>query len=108
MEKSMQFALKTLPDFVIYNIIRPYPGTEVYEWAVKQGGLLREKWYMNPESGPIMRLPNLSRQDLVKAQSKAMRSFYLHPKYILSRPFRMRSLKDIQMYLKGFWGILRA
>jgi radical SAM superfamily enzyme YgiQ (UPF0313 family) len=108
MQKSVQFALETMPDFVVFNIIRPYPGTEVYEWACEMGGLMREKWYMSPESGAIMKLPNLSRQDLVKAQSQAMRRFYVRPLYALSRVSRLHSLKDIQMYLEGFVGILRA
>jgi len=108
MQKSVQFAMETIPDFVVFNIIRPYPGTEVYEWACEMGGLMREKWYMSPESGAIMRLPNLSRQDLVKAQSQAMRRFYVRPRYAFSRVSRLRSLKDIQMYLEGFMGILRA
>jgi radical SAM superfamily enzyme YgiQ (UPF0313 family) len=108
MQKTVQFALETMPDFVVFNIIRPYPGTEVYEWACEMGGLMREKWYMSPESGPIMRLPNLSRQDLVKAQSQAMRRFYVRPRYALSRLSRLRSIEDIRMYLEGFVGILRA
>jgi anaerobic magnesium-protoporphyrin IX monomethyl ester cyclase len=108
MQKTVQFALETMPDFVVFNIIRPYPGTEVYQWAREMGGLMREKWYMSPESGPIMRLPDLSRQDLVKAQSQAMRRFYVRPSYALSRVSRLHSLKDIQMYLEGFVGILRA
>jgi radical SAM superfamily enzyme YgiQ (UPF0313 family) len=108
MQKTVQFALETMPDFVVFNIIRPYPGTQVYEWAREMGGLMRGKWYMSPESGPIMSLPNLSRQDLVKTQSQAMRRFYVRPRYALSRVSRLHSLKDIQMYLGGFMGILRA
>jgi radical SAM superfamily enzyme YgiQ (UPF0313 family) len=108
MEKTVRFALETMPDFVVFNIIRPYPGTEVYQWALERGGLMREKWYMAPESGPIMRLPGLSRRDLVKAQSQAMRRFYLRPRYALSRVSRMHSLRDIQMYLEGFVNILRG
>jgi len=108
MEKTVRFAIETMPDFVVFNILRPYPGTEVYQWALEMGGLMREKWYLSPESGPIMQLPNLSRQELEKAQSRAMKRFYLHPRYILSRPLRMRSLQDVQMYLRGFWGILHA
>ena len=108
MQKTVQFALETMPDFVVFNIIRPYPGTEVYEWARQMGGLMREKWYMAPESGAIMTLPDLSRQDLVKAQSQAMRRFYVRPRYALSRLSRLRSLRDIRMYLEGFVGILRA
>jgi len=108
MQKSVQFALETMPDFVVFNIIRPYPGTEVYEWACEKGGLMREKWYMSPESGAIMRLPNLSRQDLVKAQREAMRRFYVRPRYALSRFSRLRSIADIRMYLEGFVGILRT
>ena len=108
MQKTVQFALETMPDFVVFNIIRPYPGTEVYEWACAMGGLMREKWYMSPESGAIMRLPDLSRQDLVKAQSQAMRRFYVRPRYALSRVSRLRSFEDIRMYLEGFVSILRA
>jgi len=108
MQKSVQFALETMPDFVVFNIIRPYPGTEVYKWACEMGGLMREKWYMSPESGAIMRLPNLSRQDLVKAQREAMRRFYVRPRYALSRFSRLRSIADIRMYLEGFVGILRT
>ena len=108
MQKSVQFALETMPDFVVFNIIRPYPGTEVYEWACDMGGLMREKWYMSPESGAIMRLPNLSRQDLVKAQRQAMRRFYIRPHYALSRVSRLRSIADIRMYMEGFVGMLRA
>lgn len=108
MQKTTQFAIETMPDFVVFNIIRPYPGTEVYKWACEMGGLMREKWYMAPESGPIMRLPDLSRQDLVNAQSQAMRRFYLRPRYALSRVSRLHSLKDIQMYMEGFVGIFRA
>jgi radical SAM superfamily enzyme YgiQ (UPF0313 family) len=107
-QKTVQFAIETMPDFVVFNIIKPYPGTEVYQWALEMGGLMREKWYMSPESGPIMKLPDLSRQDLVKAQSQAMRRFYLRPRYVLSRLSRLHSLRDIQMYLEGFVGIIRA
>jgi anaerobic magnesium-protoporphyrin IX monomethyl ester cyclase len=107
-EKTVQFALETMPDFVIFNIIRPYPGTEVYEWACAMGGLMRERWYMSPESGAIMRLPDLSRQDLAKAQSQAMRRFYVRPRYALSRVSKVRSLKDLRMYVDGFVGLLRA
>ena len=108
MEKSVRFARETLPDFVVFNILRPYPGTEVYNWAIKVGGLMRDKWYMNPESGPIMKLPDISREELVRAQSKAMKGYYLNPRYVFSRPFRIRSWGDLQMYVKGFLGILRA
>ena len=107
-EKTVQFAMETMPDFVVFNIIRPYPGTEVYDWARQMGGLMREKWYMAPESGAIMTLPDLSRQDLVKAQSQAMRRFYVRPRYVISRVSRLHSLADIRMYLKGFLSILRA
>ena len=108
MQNSVQFALETMPDFVVFNIIRPYPGTEVYDWAKGIGNLMREKWYMSPDSGELMRLPNLSREDLVKAQRQAMRRFYVRPRYAFSRIARLRSIADVRMYLEGFVGILRT
>jgi radical SAM superfamily enzyme YgiQ (UPF0313 family) len=108
METTVRFALESMADFVVFNIIRPYPGTEVYQWAIETGGLMREKWYLAPDAGPIMRLPGLSRQDLIKAQRQAMRRFYLRARYALTRVSRMHSLRDIQMYLGGFVSILRG
>lgn len=107
MEKSVRFARETLPDFVVFNILRPYPGTEVHAWAQKEG-LIRDQWYLDPDSGPIMQLPNISREELVRAQKEAMKSFYLSPRYIFSRPLRIHSWGDLQMYVTGFLGILAS
>ena len=107
MEKSVRFARETLPDFVYINILRPYPGTEVYDWARKEGHLMREDWYMNPTEA-VMKLPNISREELMMAQKKAMKSFYLSPRYIFSRSLRIRSWGDLKMYVKGFMALLGA
>lgn len=107
MEKSVRFARETLPDFVYINILRPYPGTVVYDWARKEGNLIREDWYMNPTEA-VMKLPNISREELMLSQKKAMKSFYLSPRYIFSRFLRIRSLGDLKMYVKGFMALLGA
>ena len=107
MAKSVRFAKETLPDFVYINILRPYPGTEVYDWARKEGHLIQEDWYMNPTEA-VMKLPNISREELMMAQKKAMKSFYMSPRYIFSRFLRIRSWGDLKMYVKGFMALLGA
>ena len=105
--KTVKFAMETMPDFVIYNILKPYPGTEVYHWA-KERKLLDEKWYLSPDSSHIIESPGLSRKELVDLQRNSMRQFYLRPRYIISRFSRLGSFRDLLVYLKGFLKILHA
>lgn len=80
---------------VMYNIANPFPGTELYDIAK------RDNWFVDGEYRPadvqkesIIRLPNLSAKELVSEVRKANFSFFLSPRFILSRIVRFRSITD--------------
>lgn len=47
---TYQFALKNKFCFAAYNILMPYPGTELYEQLEREGRLIYDgKWWLHPE-----------------------------------------------------------
>lgn len=97
MEKTLNFALKLDPDFAVFNITTPYPGTEMYDWAIKNKYLHKKK---NIEKftlvNSIMNLPTVSKKDVEYYYKKMYRKFYLRPKYIVKRIFKINSLRDFK------------
>lgn len=100
--RTIEFAKKLNPDYVQFCITTPYPGTSLYDNAKKYGDLIEDyskfsiwepvfvpKGYKNPE-------------EIKNVEKKAMKEFYLRPRYILSRIKKINSLEDIFRYLKGF------
>jgi radical SAM superfamily enzyme YgiQ (UPF0313 family) len=78
---TIQFAAKLNTDTVSFGIMVPYPGTEVYEMAIKgEGGyrLISEQWRdYDKQIGNALELDGLSRGELEKWQHKAYVAFYV-------------------------------
>ncbi|HOX27870.1 MAG TPA: radical SAM protein [bacterium] len=82
-------------DQVMYNIANPFPGTELYDIAKRDG------WFVEGDYRPsdvqkeaIIRLPNLGPEDLVREVRRANLAFFLNPRFVLKRLARFRSLSD--------------
>jgi radical SAM superfamily enzyme YgiQ (UPF0313 family) len=78
---TIQFAAKLNTDTVSFGIMVPYPGTEVYEMAIKREGgyrLISEQWQdYDKQIGNALELDGLSRGELEKWQHKAYIAFYV-------------------------------
>lgn len=82
-------------DQVMYNIANPFPGTDLYETAKRDG------WFVEGDYRPsdvqkeaIIRLPNLAPEELVREVRRANFRFFLSPRFILKRALRVRSFTD--------------
>jgi len=89
-------------DQVMYNIANPFPGTELYEIARRDG------WFVEGDYRPsdvqkeaIIRLPNLKPEELVREVRRANLEFFLSPRFILRHIFRFRSLSDVSDALRA-------
>ena len=87
---------------VMYNIANPFPGTDLYDIAKRDG------WFVEGDYRPadvqkeaIIKLPNLSPGELVKEVRKANFEFFLSPGFIFSRLLRFRSFSDLTDALKA-------
>ncbi len=106
MERTMQFALELDPDMVLFDITTPFPGTELFAWAKRQGLLKSENWSDYDLYTPLMRLPTVSEAEIMRFYSQAHRRFYLRPRYLARRLLKIRSYQDLRQDLIAFLSIL--
>ncbi len=87
LEENLQMGLKLLDDTMQFFPLMAYPGTEDYEWAKKEG-LLTIKDYSDyvTEDGnhnSVLRMPDMTSDEIREWCNDARRRYYLRPKYIL-------------------------
>lgn len=99
---TIEFAKEIDPDFAKFLILKPYPGSEVFERLNKEN-LIFDFDYNNygVYTQPVHELKNLSAKDMIKLQKKAFREFYLRPKKILQHLLRMRSFVQLKLNFKS-------
>ena len=104
-QDTIQFAIDLDVDTVAFFIAIPYPGTELYDLAIEKGYLQKDvdwrKFAPVSNLDPPMILPNLSPLELQQWKSKAYKSFYLRPKYLLRKFKSLRNYSDIKDLLRG-------
>lgn len=112
-KETVDFAKKLNPDYVQFNMLTPYPGTEVYDVA-KQKGMITHDYeeYTNPKfSDPVMALDTLDSRKLKTYCMNAYKSVYLSPRFILKNMYNsLTSWGDFRRnlhYLKTFLNISR-
>lgn len=99
--KTIDFAIELDPEYAQFCITTPYPGTKLYDEAEKYGVLSKDFTRYSIWSPVFIPHGYKSREEIIKMEKRAMRNFYLRPKYILKRLRNIRTLEDIRRNLKG-------
>ncbi len=106
MARSLGFAREINADTCQFFPLMVYPGTEAYEWAKSQGYLMTgdyRKWLT--EDGLhncVVRTPELTAKDLVDFCDYARKKYYLNPRYIGYKMFKMlKKPQEIRKTLKS-------
>lgn len=105
-EKNIEFVNKLNPDLLIANITTPFPGTAMFEWAKERNLILTYDWDDYTMAKPVMRLENLTAEQIKSLYKLMYRSFYFRPSFILKRLLKIRGLDDIKIALGGFTALL--
>ncbi|MCA9429339.1 MAG: radical SAM protein, partial [Candidatus Omnitrophica bacterium] len=101
-QDTIDFAKELDPDYCNFHVATPFPGTELYEQAKREGWLVHEDWDQYEEMGSaVMKTPSLSPEAAMRAQTRATRAIYLRPKRIVKELGRMRSMKDVMIRSKA-------
>ena len=110
-KKTISFAKSLNLDNATFFITAPFPGTELYNIAKKNGYINEEtKWEDFAPitlSAPVLIQKNIGQKDLVKWQKKAFREFYMRPKYVWRKIRNISSWGDIKTLMEGFLVFLR-
>lgn len=111
--ETIDFAVELGVRYAIFNIFVPYPGCELYDILKAQGKIHFTRWsdftsYPTYSGGVPVYVPDsLTQEKLMKLQTKAMKRFYLRPKFIIHE-FKNLKISKIRHYIEGFKGLFSA
>lgn len=103
MNKTVKFVHKLKPNYAIYSLATPYPGTRFYKEAFEKNLIKIKDWSKYTLITPILETIDCSLNDMRKIQAKAFMKFYLRPHYII-RQF----LQDGPYILKTIFGVIKT
>ena len=103
MNKTVKFVHKLKPNYAIYSLATPYPGTRFYKEAFEKNLIKIKDWSKYTLITPILETIDCSLNDMRKIQAKAFVKFYLRPHYII-RQF----LQDGPYLLKTIFGVIKT
>ncbi|MEK6730723.1 MAG: radical SAM protein [Pseudomonadota bacterium] len=104
--KNIEFINKLDPDILVVNITTPFPGTEMFAWAKAKGLILTYDWDDYTLAKPVMRLENLTEQEIHSLYNLMYKRFYLRPRFILKKALSIRNINDLGILLGGFKAVL--
>jgi len=85
-ERTIAFARSAGTDSVSFSITTPYPGTAYYDEVVSKGYLETRRWAdFNVVRSSVIRTEHLSRDELTRAEKRAMRKVYSSPAFMARR-----------------------
>ena len=107
-KETIKLAKDISPDIVKFHILKPFPGTVIYE-ELKSQGLIDDFNYehFGIHTGPIHHLPGLTRPDILRWHNVAYRSFYLRPKTLFRQIIRLKNFYRLKTNLKVGWQLFR-
>ncbi|MDR4496970.1 MAG: B12-binding domain-containing radical SAM protein [Candidatus Scalindua sp.] len=103
MEDIIKFAKEISPDYPVFHIVAPYPGTVLYE-RVKENG---EVNFSDNSLFPEAIVGNFTLDELRKITRKAYFQYYFRPSYILSR-LAKGQFDILQNQCKLFWSFVKS
>ncbi len=88
---TLRFAVDAELDFIQFSTLSPFPGTELYDVALREGWF-RETGVLNPADGEERRAtlvpPGWTEADLSRTLRKMYGGFYLRPGYLARQAVR--------------------
>ncbi len=105
---TINFSKKLNPDFLQFTLTVPYPGSALYREAMAEGWNPPDwgEFQTYPEGEPVYVPAGRSGKELNRLQSKAFKSLYFRPAYILKRLRKLRSWDELQKYTVVFIDML--
>jgi anaerobic magnesium-protoporphyrin IX monomethyl ester cyclase len=82
---TIDYAIELNPDFANFYPAVPYPGTELYNKAVRDGLLVEEDWSRMEYSYYLLRGNGLDETVVMDAVNRAKRRFFMRPAYLARR-----------------------
>jgi radical SAM superfamily enzyme YgiQ (UPF0313 family) len=105
-DETIGFAKRVNPDYALFSLATPYPGTKFYELASKMGLIRIKDWTHFTLLTPVIETVDLTLRELQDTQREAFKEFYLRPNYLFKQLSRDKLPFAMVMY-KVFKGALK-
>jgi len=99
MIRTIKLAKKLNSEYTMFTIATPYPGTKLFNDAVKEGIIDKDYWRDFTLGKKVDRIPYLVK-DADKWIAKAYRQFYFRPRFILREIGKLRSWDEVKKKIK--------
>ena len=98
--RTIRYAIRLQPDFVMFNILTPFPGTRLFDEGVEEGVLQLEPWtaFMGdprPDFRAQVWDQHFDRDELRELLAGAYRSFYWRPRFVVGQLRQLRDPRDL-------------
>jgi len=100
LDRTVEYAIGLDPDFANFYPAVPYPGTELYAKAKRDGLLLSDDWTRMEYSYYLLSGNGLDEPTVMAAINRARRRFYLRPQYLV------RHAGDVTRLALTKWSVL--
>ncbi len=101
--RTIDFTKELNPDFVLFSILTPFPGTKIFEW-LKQKKMIKEDEYVIRN---VIQMGELTPDELRKALSIAYKEFYFRPKMIFNHLTYINNFFILKSYTRLGISLLR-
>jgi radical SAM superfamily enzyme YgiQ (UPF0313 family) len=112
--RTISFARRLDAEWSQFTLCTPFPGTEMWELAVKDGGLSAGDWsdfktHGGWTSGRLAYVPKgRSLSEMKDLQKRAYRAVYLRPKVFLRFLKNVDSPGKLKVYATGLWVLIKS
>jgi len=108
---TIKWAKSLRLDFAKFSLATPYPGTVLFDIAVRQGMKTDDWSHFSSMAGfadydPVFVPEGRDAAEMARLQKQAMREFYLRPRQILNLLKNVTSWNDIKMFYYGARSVL--
>lgn len=104
--ETIDFAKSANPDYAEFYPATPYPGTEFYDFAAREGMIQADEWDGYQYGDTVLNLPGIEASELRSLIKRAYTEFYFRPSYIPVVLRKMARPRDFLRLLKFGFGYL--
>jgi len=109
---TINFAKKLNLDYAEFHLLKIWPGTELFDLAVKKNLANLDEWKNFVKNAdlhfkPKMWTEHFNKDELRNIIKKAFREFYFRPSYIIKNFFKTNSLYELKRKILGFFELIK-
>ena len=98
--KTIDFSCTSMLDYASFNIASPLPGTSIKASVISMGVYNETEDYIDSSGlNGVLCSDRLSSEEIIGLRSRALIKFYLRPRYLIRRFFKIRSLEHLGIQL---------